>query len=363
MPFQIRLRNAVEKIQGGSYDQQSKPKNFLSINSQKGKNVPTTQNDKEKGRNQQSSNASSSGGFSSILFGSADDNQKGTHKQRGSNNIGNVKKNDLNNDTKGKVSEGVSKTNDRNQRSILLSNDNKNTPKFVPDEKEEKSRLSTNKYFPERMSRVFSLPTTTSFSTSFRSSVSTSAVANTTAAPPSPSSSSSSYFHFSSPSKESPIKLTENVQDASDVLTLLEICLMHGMRIKEFHGTLPLWTLLERLRLLSHQGIADMDVINNNNNNNDRNDKKEKKNNILSTDNDKNRNKNLLNIVNYSGSGNNNNNNKNENKVKSINKNDISSTTDSLPDVLRWTLTTVAAISSLKTSLAKSRAWIRYENN
>ena len=77
----------MNKVQEGSYDQPSKPKNFLSINNQKAKNVSTTQNDKEKGKNKQNSNAPSSGGFSSILFGSADDNQKGKQKQRETNTL------------------------------------------------------------------------------------------------------------------------------------------------------------------------------------------------------------------------------------------------------------------------------------
>lgn len=44
-------------------------------------------------------------------------------------------------------------------------------------------------------------------------------------------------------------KFDENLHEACEVLTLIEICLMHGIRVKEYHGALPFWTLLERVHL------------------------------------------------------------------------------------------------------------------
>jgi hypothetical protein len=41
-------------------------------------------------------------------------------------------------------------------------------------------------------------------------------------------------------------QLDENVVDASELCTLIEICLTHGIRIEEF-GVIPLWGMLERL--------------------------------------------------------------------------------------------------------------------
>ena len=77
-----------------------------------------------------------------------------------------------------------------------------------------------------------------------------------------PPSSSSFFSPFSTANtkKEHP-KLDENIPDVCEFLSLLEICFMHGIRVKEFHGVLPLWTLLERLRLLTPQVVASMSVV------------------------------------------------------------------------------------------------------
>ena len=368
---QARLKIAVDRLQAGTYEQPSKSKNFLSISSPNGKNVLPTPKEKEK----QTANVPSSSNFSNILFGSSDDNKR--EKQEGNNGVGNVKKNEIKNTMKKNESKNENKIDNRSQKSIMMANDNKNTPKYIPDENDIKNQSSTKNYFPERMTRVFSLPlkssfstsSTTSFSNSFRTFTTTPAVSESTvqssssANVPSSSSLSSSsspapYFQFTTKPKEPSLKLTENVQDACDVLTLLEICLMHGMKIKEFHGTLPLWTLLERLRLLTHQGIANMEVINSNNNhkndNNENSEKNEKKNVIMnSNQKNKNTNKNELLSLNEGTNDDKSNNSKNDNKMKSDDM------TDSLPDVLRQTLGAVTSISSLKTPLAKARAWIR----
>ena len=120
---------------------------------------------------------------------------------------------------------------------LFGGNDDKNNQKNnMMEEKEEKNvpeKTGPSRYLPESMSRAFSYGSSqnTTSSTSLSSGNS--------------SFSSSSYFRFSTPKKEVK-KFDENVHDACEILTLLEICLMHGIRIKEFHGVIPLWTLLER---------------------------------------------------------------------------------------------------------------------
>lgn len=42
-------------------------------------------------------------------------------------------------------------------------------------------------------------------------------------------------------------RLDEHVSEAYELCTLIEICLMSGIRVREFQGVMPLWGLLERL--------------------------------------------------------------------------------------------------------------------
>ena len=42
-------------------------------------------------------------------------------------------------------------------------------------------------------------------------------------------------------------QLDEHVAEAYELCTLIEICLMHGIKIKEYQGVVPFWGLLERL--------------------------------------------------------------------------------------------------------------------
>ena len=44
--------------------------------------------------------------------------------------------------------------------------------------------------------------------------------------------------------------LTEQIPEAYELCNLIEVCLLHGIRIREFHGVVPLWGLLERLDAL-----------------------------------------------------------------------------------------------------------------
>jgi RUN domain/RhoGAP domain len=42
-------------------------------------------------------------------------------------------------------------------------------------------------------------------------------------------------------------RLDEHVSEAFELCSLIEVCLMNGIRVKEFQGVIPLWGLLERL--------------------------------------------------------------------------------------------------------------------
>ena len=44
--------------------------------------------------------------------------------------------------------------------------------------------------------------------------------------------------------------LNEEIPEAYELCNLIEVCLLHGIRINEFHGVVPLWGLLERLDAL-----------------------------------------------------------------------------------------------------------------
>ena len=44
--------------------------------------------------------------------------------------------------------------------------------------------------------------------------------------------------------------LNEQIPEAYELCNLIEVCLLHGIRIREFHGVVPLWGLLERLDAL-----------------------------------------------------------------------------------------------------------------
>ena len=44
-----------------------------------------------------------------------------------------------------------------------------------------------------------------------------------------------------------PKQLTEDVKEVRRLLTALEQCLFHALRVEEFKGVFPFWALLERL--------------------------------------------------------------------------------------------------------------------
>ena len=44
--------------------------------------------------------------------------------------------------------------------------------------------------------------------------------------------------------------LNEQIPEANELCNLIEVCLLHGIRIREFHGIVPFWGLLERLEAL-----------------------------------------------------------------------------------------------------------------
>ena len=184
--------------------------------------------------------------------------------------------------------------------------------------------------------------------------------------------------------KKETSKLNENVPEALDVLYLIEICLMHGIRVKEYHGILPLWTLLERLRLLTPQVVASMSTINSNNNknNNEKNDssstdgrrsldsaKNNKKEKIISSI------KNTFDSINgnentksnedgkrrlsegTATTTNNSNSNSNSNNRDSRNTDTMTPVLTSNP--LRQSVGSIASAHGLRSPLAKARAWIR----
>jgi RUN domain len=45
-------------------------------------------------------------------------------------------------------------------------------------------------------------------------------------------------------------QLNETLPAAVELCTVIEICLLHGIKLKEFHGVVPLWGLLERLETM-----------------------------------------------------------------------------------------------------------------
>ena len=135
---------------------------------------------------------------------------------------------------------------------------------------------------------------------------------------------------------------------------------MHGIRIKEFHGNIPLWILLERMTLISDKGIENMKAINSNNN---------KNNNIIT-------NNNATNNNNHNNNDNNNyndsnhydsnnklittpNNTKNTKNDKNSKKNISNNADIGLPDALRQTVGQITEFKNLKNPLSKSRAWMR----
>lgn len=179
--------------------------------------------------------------------------------------------------------------------------------------------------------------------------------------------------------KKETSKLNENVPEALDVLYLIEICLMHGIRVKEYHGILPLWTLLERLRLLTPQVVASMSTINSNNNknNNEKNDSSSSdgRRSLDSARNNK-KEKIISSIKNTFDSINGNENTKSNEDGKrrlsessatitnNSNSNRDSRNTDTMTPVLtsnplRQSVGSIASAHGLRSPLAKARAWIR----
>ena len=55
-------------------------------------------------------------------------------------------------------------------------------------------------------------------------------------------------------------KLDEHVGEAYELCSLIEICLMNGIRIKEFQGIIPFWGLLERLVATQNESGLDKNV-------------------------------------------------------------------------------------------------------
>jgi hypothetical protein len=171
--------------------------------------------------------------------------------------------------------------------------------------------------------------------------------------------------------KKETSKLNENVPEALDVLYFIEICLMHGIRVKEYHGILPLWTLLERLRLLTPQVVASMSTINSNNNKNSA----EKSDNSSGSGNKKE--KIISSIRNTFDNLNGNENTKSNEDMKKLTKSNDNSpnisknsdikdgrNTDTMTPVLtsnplRQSVGSVASAPGLRSPLAKARAWIR----
>ena len=179
--------------------------------------------------------------------------------------------------------------------------------------------------------------------------------------------------------KKETSKLNENVPEALDVLYLIEICLMHGIRVKEYHGILPLWTLLERLRLLTPQVVASMSTINSNNNKNN-NEKNASSSSVSGNSSDgrrsldsakNNKKEKIINsIKNTFDSINGNENTKSNEDGKrrlsesSANMTNNSRNTDTMTPVLtsnplRQSVGSIASAHGLRSPLAKARAWIR----
>jgi hypothetical protein len=203
-----------------------------------------------------------------------------------------------------------------------------------------------------------------------------------------PSSSSSSFFSpFSSgTAKKDHQKLDESIADVCEFLSLLEICFMHGIRVKEFHGVLPLWTLLERLRLLTPQIVASMSVIDTNegggSSKSDINNLKKNESNKLGAEQEvkkisnskdnimasiRTKFDNLGHHTEASGKNDNNSNSSSSTEKHNHSKPPVAGTgtgTENMTPVLtsnplRQSVGAIAAISSLRSPVAKARAWIR----
>ena len=131
---------------------------------------------------------------------------------------------------------------------------------------------------------------------------------------------------------------------------------MHGIRIKEFHGNIPLWILLERMTLISDKGIENMKAINSNNN---------KNNNIITNNNATNNTTNNNNNYNDNNNDNYDSNNKqittpqNTKNSKNSKKYIFNNADIGLPDALRQTVGQITEFKNLKNPLSKSRAWMR----
>jgi hypothetical protein len=201
-----------------------------------------------------------------------------------------------------------------------------------------------------------------------------------------PLSSSSFFSPFSSgTAKKDQPKLDESIADVCEFLSLLEICFMHGIRVKEFHGVLPLWTLLERLRLLTPQIVASMSVIDTNegggSSKSDINNIKKNESNKLGSEQEVKKNSNSKDNIMASirnkfdhlshhteaGVQNATDNSSNSSTTEKQNhsKPTVTGTgTDNMTPVLtsnplRQSVGAIASISALRSPVAKARAWIR----
>ena len=166
------------------------------------------------------------------------------------------------------------------------------------------------------------------------------------------------------------IKFDENLPEACEVLTLIEICLMHGIRVKEYHGALPFWTLLERVHLqnpdINNSPSSSSDVsggddrkadVPKNAEGNYKNDKK----NTSSKDSLMASFRNKLDNFGHNSDGNKKNNDNEGKSVKRSSKSGDAKQTEK-PSVPRRTHLRAAMISgpsSFPNALAKARAWIR----
>lgn len=201
------------------------------------------------------------------------------------------------------------------------------------------------------------------------------------------SSSSTSFFSPFAAVKKDQLKLDENIADVCELLNLLEICFMHGIRVKEFHGVLPLWTLLERLRLLTPQVVASMPLVDSSDdrgggskselNNNLKNGNAVKSDSSKSgSDQEIKKNTNSKDIMSSirnkfdhlshhsESSSKSSNDNSNLNDKHTHNNKSNTTSTDSMTPVLtsnplRQSVGAIAALSFLRSPVAKARAWLR----